>query len=75
MLRLEQEIGGIAVAPGLPKAVAWYAERPDEGFHRNRRRRRVDRLAMLEGGRTRRRSLLRSLLSALAGLLKRHRKP
>jgi enamine deaminase RidA (YjgF/YER057c/UK114 family) len=28
--RLEQEIGGIAVAPGVAKEVAWYEERPDE---------------------------------------------
>jgi enamine deaminase RidA (YjgF/YER057c/UK114 family) len=28
--RLEQEIGGIAAAPGVPKEVAWDPERPDE---------------------------------------------
>jgi hypothetical protein len=37
------------------------ASRPDESFHRNSRRKAVDRLAMLEG-RPRRRSLLSRLL-------------
>ena len=41
------------------------ASRPDESFHRNRRRKAVDRLAMLVGGRPHRPSLLSRLLKLI----------
>jgi hypothetical protein len=44
--------------------------RKDESFHRDKRRRGVDRLGMLEG-RRRRPSRLKALFSALTGLLRR----
>ena len=45
--------------------------RKDESFHRDKRRRGVDRLGMLEGGRRRRPSALKIFFSALTGLLRR----
>jgi hypothetical protein len=45
-------------------------KRKDESFHRDKRRRGVDRLGMLEGHR-RRPSALKVFFSALTGLLRR----
>jgi hypothetical protein len=44
--------------------------RPDENFHRNRRRRRVDRSAMLES--RKRSSSIGRFLEALMGMIFRH---
>jgi hypothetical protein len=44
--------------------------RPDENFHRNRRRRRVDRSAMLES--PKRSSSIGRFLEALMGMIFRH---
>jgi len=44
--------------------------RPDEGFHRGRRRKNVDRSAMLYSG-ARRKSRLGRLMSAIFGLFSR----
>ena len=45
-------------------------KRKDESFHRDKRRRKVDRLGMLEGHR-RRPSALKLFFSALTGFLRR----
>jgi hypothetical protein len=47
------------------------ASRPDESFHRDQRRKRLDRSAMLESGTRRRKSLLTRIVNGFVRMLSR----
>jgi hypothetical protein len=59
------------VSFGRQKNMLRRASRPDESFHRDQRRKRLDRSAMLESGTRRRKPLLARMVNGLVRLLSR----